>query len=55
MTREFGSTKPTFKDVESFIEQNSPTNNDVEVVETLKEVPDLPVSSPTPKPKRWLS
>jgi hypothetical protein len=46
MVREFGSKKPTFEDLESFIEKNSPTNNEIELKETLVEVPTLEVSRP---------
>ena len=58
MIRRFHSKKPTFKDIEEFHEQNSPTNNEIELVETVIEVPTLAVSKPgkgEPRAKRWLS
>ena len=53
MIKKFGIKKPTFKDVELFIEKNSPTNNEVMLMQDLKKVATIPVSwSPKAKHKR---
>ena len=42
--KSFGFKKPTYEEVGIFVEQNSPTTNDITVIEGLKEIPDTTVS-----------